>query len=72
MSFHIVSQLDEIDDKDLPFVQSTPRASFGQKLLSCEELLNLSNLTAADLAATANTNDESTGNDRNYIKKKFC
>lgn len=52
-------------------MQSTPRASFGQKLLSCEELLNLSNLNAADLAATANTNDESTGNDRKNNKKKY-
>lgn len=54
------SQLDEIDDKELPFVQSTPRASFGQKLLSCEELLNLSNVTI-DLAAVCRTNEESTG-----------
>lgn len=39
MSF---SELDHIDEKDLPYVQSTPRASFGQKLLNGSELLNLS------------------------------
>lgn len=62
------SNLDEIDDKDLPFTQSTPRASFGQRLLSCEELLNLSNLTATDLAATGTINDDSTG--KNDIEKE--
>lgn len=61
MYCYFFSQLDEIDEKELPFIQSTPRASFGQRLLSCEELLNLSNLTSTDLAAT-NHNNDSTGN----------
>ncbi|VEN44657.1 unnamed protein product, partial [Callosobruchus maculatus] len=34
--------LDAIDEKQLPYSQSTPRASFGQKLLSSECLLNIS------------------------------
>nr|CAI5851264.1 unnamed protein product [Callosobruchus analis] len=36
------SNLDAIDEKQLPYSQSTPRPSFGQKLLSSDCLLNIS------------------------------
>ncbi|CAH1973026.1 unnamed protein product [Acanthoscelides obtectus] len=40
------NNLDTIDEKHLPYTQSTPRASFGQKLLSSECLLNISGASA--------------------------
>lgn len=67
MEFTPYSQIDESEDKDFAFVQSTPRASFGHKLLSCEELLNLSNLTLNDSTSISRLNDDGTGS---YIHPK--
>ncbi|XP_074031666.1 uncharacterized protein isoform X2 [Leptinotarsa decemlineata] len=53
------SQLD-IDEKRLPYTQSTPRASFGQRLLRCEGLLNLSNESIYNISASVDTKDNST------------
>ncbi|KAJ8940665.1 hypothetical protein NQ318_017714 [Aromia moschata] len=54
------NQLDVLDEKQLPYIQSTPRASFGQKLLSCEGLLNLSNVSTYSLSNSVRTKDSST------------
>lgn len=43
-------ELSEIEEMNLPFIQSTPRASFGQKLLNSENLLNLSNIPSPDVS----------------------
>ncbi|KAJ8983806.1 hypothetical protein NQ317_008932 [Molorchus minor] len=50
--------LDQIDEKQLPYTQSTPRASFGQKLLSCEGLLNLSNVSTYSLSTSVHTKEK--------------
>ncbi|XP_056642668.1 girdin-like [Diorhabda sublineata] len=55
------SQLNVIDEKLLPYTQSTPRASFGQKLLNCEGLLNLSNVSSYNLSPTKQAKDISIG-----------
>ncbi|KAJ8929347.1 hypothetical protein NQ314_017975, partial [Rhamnusium bicolor] len=54
------SQLEVIDDKHLPYTQSTPRASFGQKLLSCEGLLNLSNVSSYSLSTSMQVKENNT------------
>ncbi|KAJ8910884.1 hypothetical protein NQ315_000515, partial [Exocentrus adspersus] len=46
------SVLEVIDEGQLPYIQSTPRASFGQKILNCEGLLNLSNVSAYSLSSS--------------------
>ncbi|XP_050506828.1 putative autophagy-related protein 11 isoform X2 [Diabrotica virgifera virgifera] len=50
-----------LDEKLLPYSQSTPRASFGQKLLSCEGLLNLSNVSSYNLSPTKQAKEISIG-----------
>ncbi|XP_018563590.1 lymphoid-restricted membrane protein-like, partial [Anoplophora glabripennis] len=61
------SVLEVIDEKQLPYIQSTPRASFGQKLLSCEGLLNLSNVSAYSLSTSTHTKDNSMGGQEKTI-----
>ncbi|XP_060528779.1 myosin-6-like isoform X2 [Cylas formicarius] len=41
-----------LEDKDLPYTHSTPRASLGDKLLKCKDLLNLSNVSAYSLSTS--------------------
>ncbi|XP_076265961.1 uncharacterized protein LOC143199769 isoform X2 [Rhynchophorus ferrugineus] len=54
-------RLPAIEDKHLPYSHSTPRASLGDKLLKCKDLLNLSNISGYSLSTsrldTTNHND---------------
>ncbi|KAG5881797.1 hypothetical protein JTB14_037093 [Gonioctena quinquepunctata] len=65
------SQLDVMDEKRLPYIQSTPRASFGQKLLRCEGLLNLSNESFYNISASVETKENSTvGAERTFLEEQ--
>ena len=46
------SQLNVIDERELPYTHSTPRASIGDKLLRCKDLLNLSNVSGYSLSTS--------------------
>lgn len=65
------SRLSVIDDKELPYTHSTPRASLGDKLLKCKDLLNMSNMSGYSLSASRLDSTNRTDSDKTVLEEEI-